>query len=153
MEDNIENFLANFLSECCKNETVQKTFSDIFDRQLKFEFKQKHTLKERESIYNDLFVKYPCKIPIIVEFGNNNKQILKFLMDYDEMISTLLCKIRVSSKMRNTDSLFLMTENNALLMSSQRIGDLYNENLFQHGHKEDSDKIYYLMVYNENTFG
>ena len=151
--DAVENFIPNLFRECCRNEKIMKTFSDIFDQPLKFDFKQKHTLEERESIYNELFAKCPRKIPVIVEFGNKNKKTLKFLMDYDERISTLLCKIRTNYKISNTDSIFLMSENNALLMSSQRIGDAYKENLFQHGHKEDFDKIYYLMVYHENTFG
>jgi hypothetical protein len=116
-----------------------------------FKFKKLHTIKDRQLIFEELRAKHPGKIPIIVEA--QNKKVLKFLMDYDEVVMSLLCKIREQYKFCTNKSIFLMTDQNTLVMGSQTIGQLYQDYLSNRQYTDDFDNILYLMVYNENTFG
>jgi hypothetical protein len=147
----VENLPSEIINAICRNRKVQKALS-VFEPQLYFEFMKIHTFKERVEIFEELYKKYPHKIPIIVEFQNEPQKILKFLMDFDEKVSTLLCKIRANHKTNHSDSMYLMSANNALLISNQSMGEVYKEYLCQR-EKDACDKIMYIMVFNENTFG
>jgi hypothetical protein len=116
-----------------------------------FKFKKLHTVKDRQLIFEELHAKHPGKIPIIVEA--QNKKVLKFLMDHDEIVMSLLCKIRQQYKFCANKSIYLMTEQDTLVMGSQTIGQLYRDYLSNRQFTDDFDNILYLMVYNENTFG
>lgn len=147
----VENLPSDIFNAICKNKKVQKALS-VFEPQLYFEFMKIHTFKERVDIFEELHRKYPHKIPIIVEIQNDSQKILKFLMDFDEKVSTLLCKIRDNCKASHSNSIYLMSANKSLLISNQSMGEVYKEYLCQR-EKEACDKILYLMVFNENTFG
>lgn len=147
-----ENFIPDLLNTICKNESVQNVAGHFFDIAPEFYFKQLHSFHDRQLIFEEIHNKHPGKIPIIVEKARTRtKKPLKFLMDYDEVMTTLLCKIREQFKFCSNKSIFLMTDTNSVVMGSQTIGDVYSEYLIQR--KKDCDNILYLMVYTENTFG
>jgi hypothetical protein len=146
----VENFIPNLFDTICTNESVQNVVLKLFDMDPEFYFKRIHSFTDRQLIFEEIHAKHPGKIPIIVETQNTKKP-LKFLMDSDEVISTLLCKIRQQCKFCTNKSIFLMTDTNTVVMGSQTIGDVYRDYLIQR--TKDCDNILYLMVYNENTFG
>jgi hypothetical protein len=150
-----ENFLPNLCNtvfdNICKNESVQDVVLGIFEPKPIFQFKKIHSVKDRQLIFKELHEKHPFKIPIIVEA--QNKKVLKFLMDHDEIVMSLLCKIREQYKFCANKSIFLMTDQDTLVIGSQTIGQLYRYYLSNRQFTDDFDNILYLMVYNENTFG
>jgi hypothetical protein len=150
-ENFLPNLVDNIFDNVCKNESVQNVVSQIFDHNPKFQFKKLHTLSDRELIFQELHDKHPHKIPIIVEA--HNKKILKFLVDYDEAVMSLLCKIREQYKFCANKSIFLLTDRNTLVIGTQTIGELYKDYTSQRQFNDNYDGILYLMVYNENTFG
>jgi hypothetical protein len=146
----VENLIPNLLDTLCKNESVQNVTRKVFDIGPDFYFKKIHSFQDRQLIFKEIHDRHPGKIPIIVETPHTKKS-LKFLMDNDEVVSTLLCKIREQYKFCTNQSIFLITDTNTVVMSSQTIGNLYREYLIQNN--DYCDNILYVMVYNENTFG
>ena len=134
---------------------MASTVSCAFSREFDYKFKQKHSFEDRVKIYNDIIKQNPNKIPIVVEFDDKAmKKSLKFLYDYDEIVMRLVAKIRATDRQSTSSSIFILTDNNISLMSTQSIGELYKEYLCEKERmNRECDKILYLMVFSENTFG
>ena len=76
------------------------------------------------------------------------------LIDYDEYVMRLLATIKRNAD--SSDSLFVLTDTNKCLMATQTVGEVYKQYLHDkiQGRTDDlRDKIMYLAVYKENTFG
>jgi hypothetical protein len=114
-----------------------------------FYFKTQHSLEDRGLIYANLIKKFPAKIPIVVEFASDNtKESRKMLLDHDEYVVRLIATI----KREWSQSIYILTDTNKCLMSSETVGELYKQYLCEKKH-DGKDKIMYLVVYCENTFG
>lgn len=164
---------SNLLNEVCKNKKLQDTAEFLesnisriaknassyilstLDDDVNFEFKKKHTFQDRVKMYEDLVKLNPLKIPIVVEFDDKNiNKSLKFLFDYDEIVMRLLAKIRGLERQSTSSSLFILTDTNRSLMATQTIGEFYKEYLCEKERMgKECDKILYLKVFTENTFG
>lgn len=165
--------ISNLLNEVCKNKKLQETAEYLetnISRVAKnassyilsatcsdfdFRFKKMHSFEDRVRIYEQLVKENPLKIPIIVEFDDKNvKKSLKFLYDYDEIVMRLVAKIRAVERQSTSSSIFILTDNNRSLMTTQSIGELYKEYLCEKERMDkECDKILYLKVFSENTFG
>ena len=165
--------ISNLFNEVAKNKKLQETAEYLetnISRMTKnassfimsatcsdfeFKFKKQHSFKDRVRMYEQLVKENPLKIPIIVEFEDKNiKNSLKFLFDYDEIVMRLVAKIRAIERQSTSSSIFILTDNNTSLMTTQTIGELYKEYLCEKQRRDkECDKILYLKVFLENTFG
>lgn len=122
----------------------------------KFKFKSQNSLEDRCEIYKSIMRKNPTKIPIVVEFAEEPlMKPVKLLLDFDENVIRLIGLIRKSNRIPYNKSMFIITDTNQSLISSQSIGELYKDYLYQKEGcmTEKGDKIMYLQVFYENTFG
>lgn len=165
--------VSNLLNDVCKNKKFQETVEYLESNisrvaenassyilsatcsDFEFKFKKQHSFEDRVRIYKQLVQENPLKIPIIVEFEDKNiKKSLKFLFDYDEIVMRLVAKIRAIERQSTSSSIFILTDNNRSLMTTQTIGELYKEYLCEKERRDkECDKILYLKVFSENTFG
>lgn len=168
---NEHQFFSHLLNEICKNKKLQDTVeylesnisrvasnaSSLLSSSYEFDFKFKkiHSFQDRVRIYEDLVKENPLKVPIVVEFDNPNvKKSLKFLFDYDEIVMRLVAKIRGIERQSTSSSIFILTDTNRSLMTTQSIGELYKDYLCEKERMDkECDKILYLKVFEENTFG
>ena len=113
-------------------------------------FKKKFTLEQRTAESKKILVKYPDKIPIIVE--NSKKSTLKpmtknkFLVPNDLTLGQFLVIIRKRIDLDSKDSLFTFINDKILPPTSAKVSTLYYD------HK-DEDGFLYMTYCNENTFG
>lgn len=112
-------------------------------------FKTKYLETERIQESKKIVLKYPTRIPIIVEKNNDcdleeiNKK--KYLVPRDMNLSQFIFVIRNRIKMEPSKALFIMI-NNSLVASGEVIGEIYDK------HK-DNDGFLYIIYTSENTFG
>ena len=112
-------------------------------------FKKKHTYEKRIQESNNIMIKYPDRIPIIVEkYKDCNLQEIdkcKFLVPKDMSIGQFVYIIRKRIKLDSTQTLFIMI-NNKLPSSSKLVSQIYDND-------KDEDGFLYVIYTNENTFG
>ena len=112
-------------------------------------FKEKYKLEERENESHKIILKYPSRIPIIVEkyrdckLSNINKN--KYLVPKDLQLGQFINVIRKRIQMESSQALFI-TVNNRLCSSNHTLGEIYEEN-------KDEDNFLYIVYTSENTFG
>ena len=169
---NEHQLFSHLLNEICKNKKLQDTVEYLESNisrlatnassyissasyEFDFKFKKIHSFQDRVRIYEDLVKENPLKVPIVVEFDNPNvKKSLKFLFDYDEIVMRLIAKIRAIERQSTSSSIFILTDTNRSLMTTQTIGELYKDYLCEKERMDkECDKILYLKVFEENTFG
>ena len=112
------------------------------------QYKKENSFEERKSESNRIRIKYPNRIPIIVEVFSKNDIKLdksKYLVPFDFVIAQLLCIIKKRIYMTSEAALFIFI-NNLVPPATTTIGTLYKE------HK-DKDGFMYLVISLENTFG
>ncbi len=115
-----------------------------------FESFKQHPLYLRKEQANRIFVKYPSRIPVILEkyFGATNAPDIdknKFLVPTDISVGSFSYIIRRRLKMNEKEALFLFC-NNTIPPTAEWMSDLY------HKHK-DEDGFLYMSYTTENTFG
>tara|TARA_B100001123_G_C15278803_1_gene1013189 strand:+ start:1702 stop:2046 length:345 start_codon:yes stop_codon:yes gene_type:complete len=112
-------------------------------------FKTKYSESERIQESKKIILKYPTRIPIIVEKNNDcdleeiNKK--KYLVPRDMNLSQFVFVIRNRIKMEPSKALFIMI-NNSLAASGEIIGEIYDK-------RKDNDGFLYIIYTSENTFG
>ena len=112
-------------------------------------FKQDYTENERIQESKKILLKYPSRIPIIVEkrdnceFDDINKK--KYLVPKDMPMNQFVFVIRKRIKLDPSQSLFVMV-NNSLVSSPELLGEVYET-------KKDTDGFLYMTYSSENTFG
>ena len=158
-DQHFEDTFSQLFNDFCKNNQVQKMVQLLdsessSESEIDFKYKKLFSFKERVKIFQDIHTKYPYKIPIIIEFANDDTmKPLKLVVDYDEIALTLLSRIRkVQKKVDFHKSVFILQDNNQPVILSKLVGDIYKEYLCSN-YNYECDKILYLMVYTENTFG
>jgi GABA(A) receptor-associated protein len=118
-------------------------------KEIEYNFKNKHTFEQRSIESNKIKIKYPDKIPVIVEKAKSSKIITidknKFLIPIDLTVGQFLSVIRKRIKINDSDSIFLFI-NNSLPCYSHSIGSLYESH-------QDKDGFLYVQYTEESTFG
>lgn len=118
----------------------------------KIPFKIRFTFEQRKKEFEKIKIKFPDKIPIIVEqnnIKNSTKSIPidanKFLVPNDITFSQFIYVIRKRTNIPAEDALFFFV-NNTIPSMSVLLSDLYNN------HK-DTDGFLYIAYSGESTFG
>ena len=112
-------------------------------------FKEVHNLETRQSESNKIVLKYPGRIPVIVERSRNcelpdiSKK--KYLVPRDLTMSQFIYIIRKRIQLKSSESLFLMI-NNQLCPSNKSLSEIYEK-------MADKDGFLYVTYTSENTFG
>ena len=112
-------------------------------------FKTQHSFSKRKDESTRILLKYPERIPIIVENGSNSNinklDKNKFLVPHGLTVGQFSYIIRKRIKLNPEVAMFLFT-NNKLPASSDLISQIYDK-------YQDKDKFLYFSVNAENTFG
>ena len=117
-------------------------------------FKTEFSLPERIELYTRLVKKHPSKIPIIIEFDCSfNIEQKKYLFDPTATGHEFNSKIRKEIKIPPSKAIFIFTDDNKINISTQNIHDVYSDYLFNNRKVHGGDKILYLKVIAENTYG
>lgn len=112
-------------------------------------FKKKYSLEKRKEESNKILLKYPEKIPIIVERSKKcslediDKN--KYLAPQELTMAQFLYVIRKRIKLNSEEALYCFVDN-ALPPCSSTLGCIYHE------HK-DEDGFLYVKYCSENVFG
>ena len=111
-------------------------------------FKKKYTFEKRKSESEKILVKYPNRIPIIVERYNKGAPEIdrkKYLAPEDLSLANFLYVIRKRLHLTPEKSIYLFI-NNKLLPMSKLLGEIYDSN-------SDEDGFLYIKYCEESTFG
>ena len=112
-------------------------------------FKEDYDENSRYQESNKILLKYPTRVPIIVEkhekcqFEEINKK--KYLVPKDMPMNQFVFVIRKRIKLDPSQSLFVMV-NNSLVSSPELLGEVYET-------KKDTDGFLYMTYSGESTFG
>lgn len=111
-------------------------------------FRQKFSYEQRKNEATDITRKYPDRIPVIVEIGDNQKITIdkhKYLVPMDLSVGQFVYVIRKRIKLEPEKALFMFI-NNLLPPTSAQLSQIYYEN-------KDIDGFLYTTIMLENTFG
>ena len=112
-------------------------------------FKLKNTFENRKADSDKILLKYPNRIPIIVEKASkcslNKIDKHKYLVPNDLNMNQFIYIIRKRIKLDNSQSIFFIVGNN-VCPSNVPLSSIYEE------HK-DEDGFLYIVYTSENTFG
>jgi GABA(A) receptor-associated protein len=113
------------------------------------QFIKNHTFDVRKNESRKITLKYPTKIPIIVEKYNkcklNDIDKKKYLVPKDMLMSQFIYVIRKRIKLTESQALFVMV-NNQLASSNAQLADVYEKYC-------NEDGFLYITYTSENTFG
>ncbi|KAI8520069.1 gamma-aminobutyric acid receptor-associated protein-like 2 [Branchiostoma floridae] len=116
---------------------------------MKFQYKEEHSLEQRQAESDKIRRKYPDRIPVVVEKVPNSQiqdiDKKKFLVPTDITVAQFMWIIRKRIKLPSERAIFLFV-GKVLPQSSANMGQIYNE------HK-DEDGFLYIAYSGENTFG
>lgn len=129
---------------------VSKMFGDKINETFNKDigFKEKFPLNKRFDESSKILCKYPNRIPIIVERGNQNiKQIdrKKYLVPKDLTVGQFIFVIRERMKLDSSQSIYIFV-NDCIPIPSALIIEIYDK------HK-DEDNFLYITYCAESTFG
>jgi len=130
--------------------TVSKIFGEKIDETFNKDrkFKKSFSFEKRSEESTKIISKYPNRIPIIVERGNNSiKQIdrKKYLVPKDLTIGQFIFVIRQRMKLDESQSIYIFI-NGMIPTPSQFVFEIYEK------HK-DEDNFLYITYCAESTFG
>lgn len=112
-------------------------------------FKKSHALEQRKIEANRIKLKYPDRIPAIVELAEKADLPAldrnKFLVPSDITVAQFIFIIRKRIKLTAEKAIFVFV-NNTLPPTSETIGSLYEKN-------KDEDQFLYCTISSESTFG
>lgn len=112
-------------------------------------FKNKHSFDKRKEESDNVIVKYPDRIPIIVQkyIGSELPDIdkYKYLVPKSMSITQFSFIVRKRIKLEPSQAIFI-TINGKLVGSGKTISELYND-------EKDEDGFLYMVYTGENTFG
>lgn len=112
------------------------------------QFKITNDLTKRQSTSNEIILKYPDRIPIIIESYDEKKIKLeqnKFLVSRTFTFGQFITNIRQRIKIAPEKAIFLFVDN-ILPSVSESMENIYNKH-------RDIDGFLYLMLNLENCFG
>lgn len=115
-------------------------------------FKKNNAFEKRIVESKRIKIKYPDKIPVIIEKNNTEKDIPdidknKYLVPLDLTLGQFIFIIRKRIKLNSSKGLFLFISDKKILApTTKSFNDLYTNHL-------DKDGYLYLTYSSENTFG
>ena len=110
---------------------------------------KEYDINSRKIECKKILLKYPDKIPIIVEKNDScelneiNKK--KYLGPNDMPFNQFIYIIRKRINLESSKSLFIMI-NNKLIPSNKTLGEIYDD-------EKNEDGFLYMIYTSENTFG
>jgi len=114
-------------------------------------FQKQNIIEKRKITANSLKIKYPGRLPIIVEKANKKDQNLptidknKFLVPSELTVGQFIYVIRKRIKLEADQAIFIYVKN-VLPPTSSSIALIYDE-------YKDEDDFLYITYSGENTFG
>ena len=112
-------------------------------------FKEEYSVESRTNESVKIILKYPTRIPIIVEKQDGCQldtiRKKKYLVPRDMLMNQFVYIIRKKIDLAPSQSLFIMV-NNQLSSSSESLGEIYEKH-------QDQDGFLYMTYTSENTFG
>lgn len=111
-------------------------------------YKKEYTLEKRIEECRLIVAKYPERVPVIIERGNEKiKRISKkkFLVPVGLKVSEFVYIIRKRLELKPEEALFIFIEN-ALPSYNEEMGNIYNK-------FKDTDGFLYVLYSKESTFG
>lgn len=117
--------------------------------EMKWSFKEDHTLEHRKEESRKIRSKYPDRIPVVVERAPKSQisdiDKRKFLVPADLSVAQFMYIIRKRIQLAPEKSMFLFV-NRMLPTTSSTMGSIYDE-------YKDEDGFLYIAYSGENTFG
>jgi GABA(A) receptor-associated protein len=115
-----------------------------------YAFKKENNLEKRKSEASRIAIKYPTRIPIIVEVHNKDAEKIsldktKYLVPFELTVGQFLFIIRKRTKVEKNEAMFLFF-NGKLIPVSSVLGSTYKE-------YRDIDGFLYATMALENAFG
>ena len=93
-----------------------------------------------------LRVKYPDRVPVIVESKDIDISHKKYLVPSSHNIAQFMAMLRTQASVDNKEALFLLI-NNTLVPNNVQFSTVYES------YKNADDEILYIYLSKENTFG
>ena len=117
---------------------------------MSYSFREINSLEKRRLEFDRIKLKYPDRVPVIVEKFTGDKYLPfflknKYIVPENTTVGQLLYMVRNKLPISANMALFFFIEN-MLPPTNLRIGELYNR------HKDD-DGFLYAVVTSEATFG
>jgi GABA(A) receptor-associated protein len=106
-------------------------------------------LEKKQKEINNLKLKYPNRIPVIVYTSNSNNPPIsksKFLVESSMSMANFMAVLKNYIKIDKSDAIFLFTEKNTLIPNSWQISNVYYTS-------KNEDGFLYIEYCLENTFG
>ena len=101
-------------------------------------------------MYNHLRIKYPDRIPVVVEKNELHLDAHKYLVPSDLKVSEFLCLIRKKIKIKKFEAIFTFVKSSdseyVLIKLNETIQSVYDD------YKQE-DGLVYIKFKIENTFG
>ena len=105
---------------------------------------------DREKVEN-MLIKYPDKIPVVLKVDEKNTKIKltqkKFLIPHDLTVSQFMFTIRKRISLSPTEAIFIFFNDKEMANQSDIMQNVY------HQCRNKVDKILYVTIATENTFG
>ena len=127
---------------------VYKLSKKKYLEKTEFEFKKRHTFIKRKEESEKIMVKYPERVPVIVEKFSMDLPDLdrkKYLVPDDLSMANFMYVIRKRIKLEAEKSIFLFL-NNKIMQMSKLMGEVYDKH-------RDEDGFLYIKYCGESTFG
>lgn len=146
MISNVKNNLDKLIKTTTTDKYNNKNLN-VFPLDYKYITKfRKQKLEERIKISKKIMIKYPDRVPIIVDCKKEiNLDKNKYLVPNNINLGQLMYILKKKININKNQSIFLLC-NNTLLLNTELINSLYNK------HK-DYDGFLYIILSLENTFG
>jgi len=116
-----------------------------------YEFKMLHSFDKRKEESQNIIIKHPDKVPVIIE-RSDIRSVLKdldkhkYLFHKEVTCGQILCVIRKQIQLDASESIFLFIDNHNIPKTSDTIGDIYNK-------YHDKDGFLYITYSPQQTFG
>lgn len=110
-------------------------------------FRNSQTTSQKQSTVQSLRLKYPEKIPVIIEAHQDiSLDKVKYLVPLDLLVYQFFYVIRKRLNFDESTSLFMFTEDNTLLKGSDSLSCIYNK-------YKNEDGFLYFKIVKEKSYG
>ena len=106
---------------------------------------KKQKLEKRLELSRNIFLKYPDRIPIIIDSKETTLDKKKYICPSNLTVGQFLYMLKKKIKITSEETIFLISNNN-LLQVSHTMAQVYS-------HNKDEDDFLYIVIATENAFG